>query len=102
MGMTGLVTGNHLHYEIHKNGQQIDPLSVDLPAGDPVPSDDRDRWRTEMTSRVTLLESIPRAGPVRTATVAADQELAPTADIVAEDPPGGVLGSGLGAPSRGA
>ena len=43
----------------------MDPLAVDLPAGDPVPSDDKVRWREELITRVDLLESIPGAGPVR-------------------------------------
>ena len=54
VGMTGLATGNHLHY------------------GDPVPSDDRTRWRAEMASRVSLIESIPLAGPVRSVIAAAE------------------------------
>jgi murein DD-endopeptidase MepM/ murein hydrolase activator NlpD len=65
VGSTGLATGPHLHYEMLRGGRHIDPLSVDLPAGDPVPSEDRLRWRDEMSVRVALLETIPGAGPVR-------------------------------------
>jgi murein DD-endopeptidase MepM/ murein hydrolase activator NlpD len=65
VGATGLATGPHLHYEMLRGGRHIDPLSVDLPAGDPVPSQDRVRWRAEMGVRVALLETIPGAGPVR-------------------------------------
>lgn len=65
VGSTGLATGPHLHYEMIRGGRHIDPLSVDLPAGDPVPSEDRLRWRGEMGVRVALLETIPGAGPVR-------------------------------------
>ena len=65
VGMTGQATGNHLHYEMMKrNGEHMDPLAVDLPAGDPVPSDDQVRWGEELITRVDLLESIPGAGPV--------------------------------------
>jgi murein DD-endopeptidase MepM/ murein hydrolase activator NlpD len=81
VGMTGLASGPHLHYEMLKSGRQIDPLSVDLPAGDPVPADDMVRWRAEMTGRFDLLGSIPGAGPVRTFLADAEPEDA------AEPPP---------------
>jgi len=65
VGMTGLATGPHLHYEMRRHGEYLDPLSVDLPSGDPVPSDDRARWGRELRVRRALLESIPEGGPVR-------------------------------------
>jgi murein DD-endopeptidase MepM/ murein hydrolase activator NlpD len=32
VGMSGMATGPHLHYEVHYQGAQIDPLSVRMPA----------------------------------------------------------------------
>ncbi len=32
VGMTGLATGPHLHYEVHYRGEQINPLAVKMPS----------------------------------------------------------------------
>ena len=56
VGMTGLATGPHLHYELWRSGQPTDPLGVDLPPGDPVATMDRARWEAESALRVALLD----------------------------------------------
>ena len=38
VGVTGLTTGPHVHYEFLKNGRQVDFRAVDMGDGDPVPA----------------------------------------------------------------
>ncbi|WP_193075469.1 peptidoglycan DD-metalloendopeptidase family protein [Pseudomonas sp. FME51] len=44
VGMTGLATGPHLHYEFQVSGRHVDPLSVKLPASDPIAQSERTKF----------------------------------------------------------
>jgi murein DD-endopeptidase MepM/ murein hydrolase activator NlpD len=59
VGMTGLATGPHLHYEFRVGGVHRDPLTVTLPKPEPLPAGELARFREQtqpMLARLKLLE----------------------------------------------
>jgi murein DD-endopeptidase MepM/ murein hydrolase activator NlpD len=58
VGQTGWATGPHLHYEFRVAGAARNPLSVPLPAGEPVAHHDMDAFRARartLTAQLDLL-----------------------------------------------
>ena len=58
VGMTGLATGPHLHYEFLINGEHRDPMTVALPKADPIAQQDRanfDATSSQLTAQLMLL-----------------------------------------------
>ncbi|MCZ6917736.1 MAG: M23 family metallopeptidase [Gemmatimonadetes bacterium] len=64
VGMTGLATGYHVHYEFLKNGRQVDSRSVDMGDGEPVSDDMRPLFEVTRAAYDRLLAEPSHRGVV--------------------------------------
>ena len=75
VGMTGLATGPHLHYEYLVNGVHKDPETVHLPGGEPLRADSLSKFRSDSAPWLELL-----AASQRVPSIAAAQPAAPASN----------------------
>ncbi|MDR2013992.1 MAG: peptidoglycan DD-metalloendopeptidase family protein [Rhodanobacter sp.] len=57
VGMTGLATGPHLHYEFRIDGAHRDPLTVTLPPPDPLPAKQLAQFRQKIAPVMAKLKT---------------------------------------------
>jgi len=67
VGMTGLATANHLHYEYRLNGVHRNPRTVELPNADPIDAAYRDRF---MATAEPILKELEQFKSTQTASLA--------------------------------
>ena len=69
VGMTGLATANHLHYEYRLNGVHRNPRTVSLPDAEPIAAKYRDQFLAEAAP---ILEELERFKSTQVASIAYD------------------------------
>ncbi len=84
VGMTGLATGPHLHYEYLTNGVHRDPQTVHLAGAEPLRAESLDKFRADCAPWLALLSTPQQAAPLPSVSAAA--ALPPNAGVV-ETPP---------------
>jgi murein DD-endopeptidase MepM/ murein hydrolase activator NlpD len=60
VGMTGLATGPHLHYEFLLNGENRNPVTVALPSAEPIPANYKAAFlaqKAEYAAQLNLLRA---------------------------------------------
>jgi murein DD-endopeptidase MepM/ murein hydrolase activator NlpD len=61
VGSTGLATGPHVHFDIHKDGKVLNPNKVQTPQGPPIPSSEMAAFEVARDATLSELDPTPIA-----------------------------------------
>jgi murein DD-endopeptidase MepM/ murein hydrolase activator NlpD len=95
VGMTGLATGPHLHYEYLTNGVHRNPQTVQLPGADPLSADSLDKF---LAASAPLLATLSASQPAGSAVPQTKTTAPPPVAAAPAAAPGAAPGSAGAAP----
>lgn len=61
VGSTGLATGPHVHFDMHKDGKVLNPNKVQTPQGPPIPSSEMAAFQVARDATLAALDPTPIA-----------------------------------------